>query len=328
LYIFNNSNVKEGEFTYSNTSKRVRRNVALVRYNDKENFYKPAVKYVESREGLIRFGIKEIEVSAFGCTSEGQAARLGKWTLLSENLESELVSFETSLPAMYLKPGDIVYIQDQNRQNKILGGRTYELDTDYAILDIRYEDISGFLPAINGCNFNVLTPAGNIEIGTETGNLILSKAQDEFQELELGMTGSVLRRKQVQTIKYETNYTVQNPTDTSVFGLYVTMQNTGSFQGYTRIDFARQRLDNVQHTLIQNTVWTIEINPDNYDYNKSPSVFGLSDPSVKYPGAALEPYIDKTQQFRILDIEELEEHRHKITALQYDLSKFELGDTV
>ena len=328
LYIFNNSNVKEGEFTYSNTSKRVRRNVALVRYNDKENFYKPAVKYVESREGLIRFGIKEIEVSAFGCTSEGQAARLGKWTLLSENLESELVSFETSLPAMYLKPGDIVYIQDQNRQNKILGGRTYELDTDYAILDIRYEDISGFLPAINGCNFNVLTPAGNIEIGTETGNLILSKAQDEFQELEIGMTGSVLRRKQVQTIKYETNYTVQNPTDTSVFGLYVTMQNTGSFQGYTRIDFARQRLDNVQHTLIQNTVWTIEINPDNYDYNKSPSVFGLSDPSVKYPGAALEPYIDKTQQFRILDIEELEEHRHKITALQYDLSKFELGDTV
>ena len=58
LYIFNNSNVKEGEFTYSNTSKRVRRNVALVRYNDKDNFYKPAVKYVESREGLIRFGIK------------------------------------------------------------------------------------------------------------------------------------------------------------------------------------------------------------------------------------------------------------------------------
>jgi hypothetical protein len=338
LYIFNNSNVKEGEFTYSNTSKRVRRNVALVRYNDKENFYKPAVKYVESREGLIRFGIKEIEVSAFGCTSEGQAARLGKWTLLSENLESELVSFETSLPAMYLKPGDIVYIQDQNRQNKILGGRTYELDPNYAILDIKYEDISGFLPAINGCNFNVLTPAGNIEIGTETGNLILSEANQNIStdligpngqiSVQSGISSSVLRRKQVQTIKYETDYTILNPTDTSVFGLYVSMQPTGSFQGYARIDFAGQRLDNIQHTLIQNTVWTIEINPENYDYNKSPSVFGLSDPTNKYQGAALEPYIDKTQQFRILDIEELEEHRHKITALQYDISKFELGDTV
>jgi hypothetical protein len=329
LYIFNNSNVKEGEFTYSNTSKRVRRNVALVRYNDKENFYKPAVKYVESREGLIRFGIKEIEVSAFGCTSEGQAARLGKWTLLSENLESELVSFETSLPAMYLKPGDIVYIQDQNRQNKILGGRTYELETNYAILDIKYEDISGFLPAINGCNFNVLTPAGNIEIGTETGNLIFKTLSEAPQNTSMPSGySSVLRRKQVQTIKYATDYTVLNPTDTSVFGLYATMQNTGSFQGYTRIDFAGQRLDNIQHTLIQNTVWTIEINPDNYDYNKSPSVFGLSDPTNKYPGAALEPYIDKTQKFRILDIEELEEHRHKITALQYDESKYDLGDNI
>jgi hypothetical protein len=343
LYIFNNSNVKDGEFTYSNTSKRVRRNVALVRYNDKENFYKPAVKYVESREGLIRFGIKEIEVSAFGCTSEGQAERLGKWTLLSENLESELVNFETSLPAMYLKPGDIVLVQDQNRQNRILGGRTYELKKDYAILDVKYSDISGFLPSINGCNFNVLTPAGNIEFGSETGNAILEYAQDNFistsviEDLESATaTGSstpftsIIRRKQVQTIKYESDYTINNTGTTNVFGIYASLETTGNFQGYTRLNFAGQSLDDTQHTLIQNTVWTIEINPDNYDYNKSPSISGFSDRGTTgvYPGAFLEPYIDKTQKFRILDIEEQEEFRYKITALQYDESKYDLGDNI
>ena len=339
IYIFNNSNVKEGEFTYSNTSKRVRRNVALVRYNDKDNFFKPAVKYVESREGLIRFGIREIEVSAFGCTSEGQAERLGKWTLLSENLESELVNFETSLPAMYLKPGDIVFIQDQNRQNKILGGRTYELNKNYAILDIKYEDISGFLPAINGCNFNVLTPAGNVEIGTETGNAILtavdlqnnsltSISTDNGQKtLISGLNTSLIRRKQVQTIKYDSDYTIENPTATDVFGIYVSPETSGNFQGYARIDFGGQSLDEQEHTLIQNTVWTIEINPTNYDYNKSPSIRGLTDGS-EYPGAALEPYMDKTQKFRILDIEEQEEFRYKITALQYDESKYDLGDNI
>ena len=338
LYIFNNSNVKEGEFTYSNTSKRVRRNVALVRYNDKDNFYKPAVKYVESREGLIRFGIKETEVSAFGCTSEGQAERLGKWTLLSENLESELVNFETSLPAMYLKPGDIVYIQDQNRQNKILGGRTYELNKNYAILDVKYEDISGFLPAINGCNFNVLTPAGNIEIGTETGNAIVSFNNDNNSVVSIvgsdgqstlfsGLNTSLIRRNQVQTIKYESDYTMQNKTDTNVFGNYLSLEQSGTFQGYTRINFGGQSLDDTQHTLIQNTVWTIEINPINYDYDKSPSVSGFSDPNP-YAGRSLEPYIDKTQKFRILDIEEQEEYRYKITALQYDELKFELGDNI
>ena len=336
IYIFNNSNVKDGEFTYSNTSKRVRRNVALVRYNDKENFYKPAVKYVESREGLIRFGIKEIEVSAFGCTSEGQAQRLGKWTLLSENLESELVNFETSLPAMYLKPGDIVLVQDQNRQNKILGGRTYELNKDYAILDVKYEDISGFLPSINGCNFNVLTPAGNIEFGTETGNAILkyeegnptyaSIIEDGKSVIVTGITSTLIRRKQVQTIKYESDWTIDDPDYTNVFGIYASPEPTGAFQGYTKLNFAGQSLDDKQHTLIQNTVWTIEINPDNYDYNKSPSVSGRSDGI--YPGAFLEPYIDKTQKFRILDIEEQEEFRYKITALQYDESKYDLGDNI
>jgi hypothetical protein len=338
LYIFNNSNVKDGEFTYSNTSKRVRRNVALVRYNDKDNFYKPAVKYVESREGLIRFGIKETEVSAFGCTSEGQAERLGKWTLLSENLESELVNFETSLPAMYLKPGDIVYIQDQNRQNKILGGRTYELNKTYAILDVKYEDISGFLPAINGCNFNILTPAGNIEIGTETGNaavifnsdnssVVSIIGADGQSRLVTGLDTSIIRRSQVQTVKYESNYTMEDKTDTNIFGNYLTLEQSGNFKGYTKINFGGQVLDDIQHTLIQNTVWTIEINPTNYDYDKSPSISGFSDPTP-YAGRSLEPYIDKTQKFRILDIEEQEEYRYKITALQYDELKFELGDTI
>jgi hypothetical protein len=337
VYIFNNSNVKDGEFTYSNTSKRVRRNVALVRYNDKENFYKPAVKYVESREGLVRFGIKEIEVSAFGCTSEGQAERLGKWTLLSENLESELVNFETSLPAMYLKPGDIVFIQDQNRQNKILGGRTYELTKTYAILDIKYEDISGFLPSINGCNFNVLTPAGNIEFGTETGNALIRYADGNpiivtFNnggkiETSSGISSKLIRRKQVQTIEYQSDYTIYNTGTTNVFSTHISQQESGAFQGYTRIYFAGESLDDKEHTLIQNTVWTIDINPDNYDYNKSPSASGLSDTGI-YPGAFLEPYIDKTQKFRILDIEEQEEFRYKITALQYDETKYDLGDNI
>lgn len=341
IYIFNNSNVKDGEFTYSNTSKRVRRNIALVRYNDKDNFFKPAVKYVENRDGIIKFGIRETEVSAFGCSSEGQAERLGKWTLLSENSESELISFETSLPAMYLKPGDIIFVQDQNRQNKILGGRTYELNKNYAILDVKYEDISGYLPVISGCKFNVLTPAGNIELGTPTGNYLtdLQESQKvnvfkgrvmnniEFmttEGLQSGINTSLIRRKQIQTI----NYNIDNSSDsTNNFGLYAKLETGVNYYGYTKLDFGGTRLDDKEHTLLQNTVWTIELDPEKYDYTKSPSVSGKSSSDI-YPGAALEPYIDRTQKFRVLDIEEQEEYRYKITALQYDETKYELGDDI
>lgn len=330
IYIFNNSNVKDGEFTYSNTSKRVRRNIALVRYNDKENFYKPAVKYVESREGLIRYGIRETEVSAFGCTSEGQAERLGKWTLLSENFESELVSFETTLPGMYLKPGDIILVQDQNRQNKVLGGRTHQLNKDSAILDIKYEDISGYLPVISGCRFNILTPAGNIELSNQSGEFLNSTG---FQNIEFssfggnsfsGLTPSIIRRKQIQTI----NYNVLNSGENlNVFGMYVSQETGRNFNGYTNLSFGGQLLDDKDHTLLQNTVWTIEIDPGSYNYGLSPSVSGFSNTGL-YPGAYLEPYIDKTQKFRILDIEEQEEYRYKVTALQYDESKYEIGDDI
>lgn len=330
IYLFNNSNVKDGEFTYSNTSKRVRRNVALVRYNDKDNFYKPAVKYVENREGLIRYGIRETEVSAFGCTSEGQAERLGKWTLLSENFESELVSFETTLPGMYLKPGDIILVQDQNRQNKVLGGRTYELNKDSAILDVKYENISGFLPAISGCKFNILTPAGNIDLSVGSGELpnTVEFANSNFSSyggsVYSGLSPSIIRKKQIQTIDYTD---ITGGTNINPFSMYVSLETGENYDGYTRINFGGQLLDDKDHTLLQNTVWTIELDPLNYNYQVSPSVSGFSNTGL-YPGAYLEPYIDKTQRFRVLDIEEQEEYRYKITALQYDETKYSIGDDI
>jgi len=340
IYIFNNSNVKEGEFTYSNTSKRVRRNVALVRYNDKDNFYKPAIKYVENREGILRNGIREMEMSAFGCTSESQAERYGKWTLLSENSESELVSFETSLPALYLKPGDIVMIQDQNRQNKILGGRTYQLRTDSAIIDIKYNDMTGFLPAIGDCKFNVLTPAGNLEIGTDNSNDFMDQISEnsslQNDSININLKGenipvktpdsNTIRRKQVQTINFNTTTGVSGLS----FQTFVTEETGINYSGYAKINFLGS-LDNVEHTLLQNTVWTIELDPETYKYEKSPSIFSeknLEKREKPYLGAQLEPYIDQTQKFRILDIEETEENKYKISALEYDETKFMETDKI
>lgn len=341
IYLFNNSNVKDGEFTYNNTSKRVRRNVALVRYNDKDNFFKPAVKYVENRDGILKFGIRETEVSAFGCTSEGQAERLGKWTILSENLEAEITSFETSLPAMYLKPGDIILVQDQNRQNRLLGGRTYDLRKNYAILDVKFEDLEKFLPAIQGCTLNLLTPAGNIEINTSahselTGVLASGNFLTQDQTFILntnltetapvtGLSPQVIRRKQIQSINFNSNNV-----STSLFKEYVTgITDTGnSYYGYTLINFPPgANLDDIQHTLLKNTVWTLELDPDKYNTNLSPSITGFSNRNP-YPGSKLEAYIDKTQRFRVLDIEEQEEFRYKITALQYEEQKFAEGDDI
>ena len=41
----------------------------VVRYNDKSNFYKPAIEYVENTEGIRKYGVKEKEVTEAGTHS-------------------------------------------------------------------------------------------------------------------------------------------------------------------------------------------------------------------------------------------------------------------
>lgn len=124
VYQFNNSNVAGGNFTYSSSAKKARHSVAIVRYNDKRNFFQPAIEYLEDEESVRRYGIKEIETSALGATSRGQARRFAKWILQSESLETETVSFSMGQDGAYLQPGDVIQIYDNYRSPLKYSGRT------------------------------------------------------------------------------------------------------------------------------------------------------------------------------------------------------------
>jgi hypothetical protein len=124
VYQFNNSNVAGGNFTYSSSAKKARHSVAIVRYNDKRNFFQPAIEYLEDEESVRRYGIKEIETSALGATSRGQARRFAKWILQSEALETETVSFSMGQDGAYVQPGDVIQIYDNYRSPLKYSGRT------------------------------------------------------------------------------------------------------------------------------------------------------------------------------------------------------------
>ena len=124
LYQFNNTNVIEGSFSYSSSSKKARHSVAIVRYIDKRNLFIPTVEYVENEESIKRYGIRQIETTALGVTSRGQARRLGQWMLASEAEETESVTFTVGQDGAYIKPGDVVQVYDQYRTPLKQGGRT------------------------------------------------------------------------------------------------------------------------------------------------------------------------------------------------------------
>jgi predicted phage tail protein len=133
--VFTAANVVNGEFTREGSSRKARHTVVLVTWNDPNNFSRPAVEYVEDAAGILRYGIRPTEVVAFGCTSQGQAHRVGKWLLYTELNESEVVTWRTGLDASYLRPGMIAKIMDPARTAIRAGGRLRAATSNSVTLD-------------------------------------------------------------------------------------------------------------------------------------------------------------------------------------------------
>ena len=121
--LFTRANVINGEFSYSGVSRRARHTVALVTWNDPEDAYRQKVEYVQDEYMVARYGVIQADVVAFGCTSRGQANRVGKWLLYTERFESETVGFKAALDSAYLRPGKVIAIQDAHRAGKRFSGR-------------------------------------------------------------------------------------------------------------------------------------------------------------------------------------------------------------
>lgn len=121
--LFSQSNVVDGVFTYAGSSAKARHTVAMVTWNDPDDLYQQKVEYVEDADGISRYGIVPTEVVAFGCTSRGQANRVGRWLLYAECNETETVSFTTGIEGSPVRPGDIIKVADASRAGVRLGGR-------------------------------------------------------------------------------------------------------------------------------------------------------------------------------------------------------------
>ena len=99
-------------FVYEGTGLKARKTVALVSWNDKDDRYRGKIEYVEDRAGVERYGYRELEVRAMGCTSQGQAQRVGRWALLTNMNETETVTFKVAAEGFFLMPGEIIEIKD------------------------------------------------------------------------------------------------------------------------------------------------------------------------------------------------------------------------
>lgn len=174
--LYTQSNVVDGKFSRQFAAGKTIFTAVEVEYADERNFYQKAVEYVADDLMIARYGYNVKKITAYGCTSRGQAHRYGKWVLETSRLEQCTITFVVGRQGLLHLPGDIIEIADNDFTGRTLGGRVV---------------------AING---NKVTLDQPVEI---TGNSYLSYLNDEMQLVKIKIINVDNTNKSIVTL--ETN---------------------------------------------------------------------------------------------------------------------------
>ena len=134
VYTFSPVNVV-GEFNYQGTRQRDRHTVAKVAWDNPEHDYATEYEMVRDEAAIAKYGIRMLDINAFGCTSKGQAQRAGLWALKSEQLETRTVSFKTGLMGFIPQVGQIINIADNVFAGRAVSGRILSANARQITLD-------------------------------------------------------------------------------------------------------------------------------------------------------------------------------------------------
>jgi predicted phage tail protein len=159
-YLFTLANVSADGFTYTGSDLKTRHTVAIISYLDLET-QDIAYEVVEDKEAIAKYGVITTNIKAFACTSRGQAARLGEWLLYTEQYETEVVSFKTSVDAgVLVRPGQVIEIADPVKAGVRRGGRIAAATTTVITVDDTAETD---LVTTGSATLSVILPDGTVE---------------------------------------------------------------------------------------------------------------------------------------------------------------------
>ena len=159
-YLFNLSNVTSEGFTYSGSGLKTRNTVVSVSYFNMDSREIDYEVY-EDADAIAKFGIIIKKVKGYACTSRGQARRLARAILFSEQNESEVCSFKTSIDSgVVVRPGAVIEIADPVRSGVRRGGRVSAATTTQITVD---NTSATDLSASNNAKLSVILPNGTFE---------------------------------------------------------------------------------------------------------------------------------------------------------------------
>lgn len=134
------ANVIGGLINWGGGSIKARHTAVVVTWYDPSNFCQPAFEVVEGTPADIsQFGYRVLQIVAVGCTSRGQAHRMGRWAIETEKSEAQTCGWQASWDHSDVYPGDIVAVQDPAYAGVQFGGRVKALITTTGVTGLQLD---------------------------------------------------------------------------------------------------------------------------------------------------------------------------------------------
>ena len=204
-YVLGPSNVVGGVFKYEGTSSKARHTTATVAYQNYDKLGEVSFEYVEDVDGIVRYGIINKDLKSIGCYSQGQAHRVGKWLLLSEQALVETCTFQVDSVSsgIIIRPGMVIDIADPLKADTRRSGRIKSATTTEVTLDLA-TNLSVDLN--NDPKISVLLPKGSVETRNIDASTTVSsgviKVTSAFSEAPNAQSVWLIQTSDIQSQQY------------------------------------------------------------------------------------------------------------------------------
>lgn len=128
------ANTIGGKIIYATGSNQERHSVAYITWYDPEDYNRARIEPVYDWDLYKQYGERPINKVAYGCTSRGQAQRLGLWTLATE-AEQWTATAEVGIDCYDLLPNDWVKVADPSLMGIRFSGRIKNINGNSVTLD-------------------------------------------------------------------------------------------------------------------------------------------------------------------------------------------------
>lgn len=188
VYSFSRANIIADSIKYTGTRWEDRHTMAVVSWDNPATNYDTEQEPVWDEQAQNDYGFEQLEVGAWGCTSQGQAQRYGKWALMSEQLETRQVTFRTGLEGYLPSPGELIKLSDSLLSGAENGGRIAKVNNRQITLDRKIDAKINDRLTINLPSGKTETrvvqsvTTSNIELATQTKERTVITVQNSYSE--------------------------------------------------------------------------------------------------------------------------------------------------